>query len=665
MALQPEDLEVTVQRRPGEHLGLNFRGEEDLQLVQAVSGSPSDRAGCGRMLGRTLTHVGGRPVTTCADVRSDEEQASIQLRFSWKVGEPLEVRRTDGSYTPCAVKQVSGGYVLAGSDGARLFEKRIPFADSLRFLRPATADAAYVAGQPAEVRRTGGVWKRCVVKAVDDAAKRYVVCGADDGRVFEKQVPFTRAADFLRPVDVPDGVVVRDRRTQKTLVFQRSATGAGIEYKVDGEPRPNVTRIEYIPPDVGRPSRGGGELRFPDIQRGASLPQDADAVAKLRLLCEACGCAHNLPREVVYPPAPAADAPLPDSPLQLDIVPPPALVAPVLAAQEALFQSESWERRGLAAREGAARRHVAKLRKTGLAASGQAVSLGLRCGADGPPVVAEAAAGSASAAAGLTKGDHILSVATPSGLHRVYSRGQLMKALSPASRVVPGVTVVFTVCRGRPQLAREWAAALAGVPLDSLGPLPPGVSLPQPPADCVVEVPVMCSGVSRRWQEQVAGMIREVSHFFASSPGLNVSMLMQLKTDPVAAERLVRDAAAACGVRSTLTAAEFVEVYADLCRAAGMALPEGADADPYTPATCMSPDVALHFDAAGEQTVRGMAVALSFEAGGNPSPVLDAFAEIAAAGLATPPTCTLDEAVAELRGLLLERVYAAQEQGFA
>eukprot|EP01062_Namystynia_karyoxenos_P063003 TRINITY_DN55832_c0_g1_i1.p1 TRINITY_DN55832_c0_g1~~TRINITY_DN55832_c0_g1_i1.p1 ORF type:complete len:687 (+),score=185.27 TRINITY_DN55832_c0_g1_i1:68-2062(+) len=664
MALSPAELEITVERESGEHLGLVFRSEGSLELREALRGSPAERAGCGRFAGRLLTHVCGKPVAACVDVRLHETIAATQLRFAWRAGEPLDVKRSDGSYSACTVRSVSAkGYVVAGVDARGVYDKEVPIAEALRgALRPrASVDDAYAPGQPVEVRRTQGTWHPCVIGSRE--ADKFVVMGAERGRVFEKQVPFSRAVAALRPaVDPPPAVLIQDRRTQKKLRFAprlHNRTGGGVEYSVDGEERPVLRRMEYLP--AAAPGKGGGDLRFPDIGKGAALPQDAVAILALRRLCETYACAHDIPSSISFPvpddSAAAGESPPDRSRRQsyADPVPPER----VSEDRAMLTRMEAMARRRLSDAQAAAYRHLRNTLRRAEEPYGRAASVGLRCGSKPPAVVTDVSSGSPAAIAGVQKGDLIVSVATPRGLWRVYTREQFMTALSPNAHVFAGVTVTLTVARGCAPLVQQWAAHLAGVPQIPAPKrphhpvLPDGVAEPPAPDPaCLQSLRVTCAE-SRSWQQQVEAILRDCRRFFAAEPGLNVELLAELHSSPVVAERLVRDAAASCGCADPLTVADFIALYSEVCRRVGIGSAGQVAGGNFE-------------DEAGD-TVGGGSVLLSFAQQGNGDPVLDAFAEAAAAGGGPydVPSCPTERAVPVLRELVLEKVYAAQEQGLA
>eukprot|EP00756_Hemistasia_phaeocysticola_P063808 Hpha_TRINITY_DN7278_c0_g1::TRINITY_DN7278_c0_g1_i2::g.102147::m.102147 len=658
-------LEAKIIRDPGEHLGLIFRQEGKLELVESLPDSVSARAGCDRYVGRLLTHVNSKPVQICADVRTQESVTEINLRFAWKPGEMLEVRRSDGSFTACAVRTVSAaGYFVAGTDPTRglLFDKKVPLAEALSgWLRPAeSAAAVYVAGQPVEVRRSGGGWVKCTVKGSDAGAGVFIVCGADCGRVFEKQVPFSRAATNLRPCAALDSVRLKDRKTKRDLVFSRHTAGVGMSYSVDGEARPVVSRIEYKTPPVDEPPGGsGGDLRFPDLGKGAALPQDVPTLNKLRILADSCGCSHNLPSSFRFAERSASSmASLQSTSASLPLVSSRPATTEQQDQVQKLAVEEQRAREGMEEREDAARRQLAKVLRYIFEPYGRAASVGMRCGAAPPLVVSDAPAGSPAAAGGLRKGDLVVGVVTPTGTWKVYCRDQLMTALSPSAHVFAGVTVTFLVVRGNATIADSWGRALSphtntmpevSRPWDSA--LPSEVSGLEEPGQ-VTRMEVTC-GESSSWRAQVTGMVREVCRYFPQDPGVNVPLLVEMKSDPAVMERVVRAAAEECGCGPSLTLEGFVKVHSVLCKRTGLltSFASGLVADPQEPATVTADAKKRHFDPASQPV--------------DDESIQDAFVELSAGNFVSPPSCSVEHAIPVLRELILERVYEAQEQGFA
>eukprot|EP00756_Hemistasia_phaeocysticola_P050060 Hpha_TRINITY_DN2470_c0_g1::TRINITY_DN2470_c0_g1_i2::g.24732::m.24732 len=80
------DNDVEVEKGEDEPVGLIMR--EGLVLHGVTSGSPGDRAGVGRFVGRLLTHVDGRAVLCPSDVQPSSNHTKLRLRFAKRGEEP-------------------------------------------------------------------------------------------------------------------------------------------------------------------------------------------------------------------------------------------------------------------------------------------------------------------------------------------------------------------------------------------------------------------------------------------------------------------------------------------------------------------------------------------------------------------------------------------------
>ncbi|KAJ9463452.1 hypothetical protein DIPPA_07533 [Diplonema papillatum] len=104
----------------------------------------------------------------------------------------------------------------------------------------------------------------------------------------EAALKAAQAADSFEKVRSHiEPVTFIDPRSSKTLVF--SAEGGRLIYTVDGEPRPAIGIVGYVPEKR--------ILKFPETKKGAQLPDDDEIVLALSAMCTALSVKHNLPSE--------------------------------------------------------------------------------------------------------------------------------------------------------------------------------------------------------------------------------------------------------------------------------------------------------------------------------------------------------------------------------
>eukprot|EP01065_Artemidia_motanka_P017467 TRINITY_DN20941_c0_g1_i3.p1 TRINITY_DN20941_c0_g1~~TRINITY_DN20941_c0_g1_i3.p1 ORF type:complete len:1136 (+),score=294.13 TRINITY_DN20941_c0_g1_i3:62-3409(+) len=101
----------------------------------------------------------------------------------------------------------------------------------------------------------------------------------------------------------PEGgldVQFADPQSGNVLRFFVTSPPCGLEYAVNGEPRPATRCVHY--------EAATGLLRFMDTGRGAQLPVEGREVlvGQLRELASAAGAWHNFTQQLVSPPAPRA-----------------------------------------------------------------------------------------------------------------------------------------------------------------------------------------------------------------------------------------------------------------------------------------------------------------------------------------------------------------------
>eukprot|EP01063_Lacrimia_lanifica_P020195 TRINITY_DN27528_c0_g1_i1.p1 TRINITY_DN27528_c0_g1~~TRINITY_DN27528_c0_g1_i1.p1 ORF type:complete len:819 (+),score=294.54 TRINITY_DN27528_c0_g1_i1:62-2458(+) len=411
--------------------GFGFKGKRKMIFKSVDEAVCSDPDAAMAFVGRRLMRFNGRLGQDCTHIERHRGLECI-LEFAWPVGYPVRLE-FEGQSHPCVIRDADESrYIVTGRDEFGIWDVTVPYTKAEELIEEGKPEESYVVSQELQLLTDNGHFVPVTVAA--RTKKGYKVTGKmgaeRDGRPneFTKLVKYYDAPRLLQP-RLFAKVEFKDPQTQKHMKFiGMAAEKHKLLVSIDDVQQPNkVEDVKYkhqLEGDMIRVGAGGLGL-------GVHLPQgDAIVLSNLRLVCSIFDIKNNIPcatavMKTSFEPHRSSDT----------------------QRQELIFE-EKTGRQGIRNHENQAARHLCLVfRRIRINIHNNAPSIGIRCDKRPPLIVSEVIAGSPADDAGIRKGDMIISMETPNGLWKCYSREQLISVLGPRGFVYSGTMVRFDICR--------------------------------------------------------------------------------------------------------------------------------------------------------------------------------------------------------------------------